>query len=351
MTISVSVIGAGIGAAHLDGYEKLPDRYCVHSVCDLDEVRGRALAESHGVAFTTDLQAVLDDPDVDLIDICLPPHLHLPVCLQALDVGKKVVCEKPLVSSLGEADKLASKLEETGGFLSPVFQYRYGLGTSQLRALIDAGLAGKLFVGTLETHWDRPASYYDVGWRGTWKGEQGGAILGHAIHIHDLLTSMLGPVDSVFANLATRANKIEIEDCAALSIRMRDGSLITSSVTLGAAGNTSRLRFMFEGFTVESDHAPYSPAEKGWRFIARAPTSQQQIDQVLSSIEAPKTGFAGMFEAVADAIAGKRSGHVTVEDGRQSVEFVTAVYSSARTGKLETLPLQRDHRLYDSWMP
>ncbi len=351
MTIRVCVVGAGIGAAHLDGYAELPDRFSVHSVCDINEARGRALADEHGVGFTSDLNTILEDPAVDLVDICLPPHLHLEVCLAALDAGKKVICEKPLVASLKEVDLLAEKLRQTDGFLSPVFQYRFGLGTAQLRALIDAGLAGKAYAGTLETHWDRPASYYDIDWRGTWAGERGGAILGHAIHIHDLLPSMLGPVASVYAELATRVNKIEVEDCAALSIRMESGALITSSVTLGAAENTSRMRLMFEGFTVESDHAPYSLAEKGWRFVARTPTAQAEIDDVLAGVADVKLGYAGMFDAIASALDGDGRDYVTLEDGRLSLEFVTAVYASARSGKAVRLPLGADHPLYKSWLP
>lgn len=352
MTYTVSIVGAGIGAQHLAGYSALPDRFRVKNLCDLDAERARGVVAGHpGVAVETDLAKVLSDPEIDIVDICLPPHLHFRVCTEALDAGKKVICEKPLVASLEEADSLAAKLEETGGFLSPVFQYRFGLGTAQLHALIDAGLAGRCYAGTLETHWDRPASYYEIDWRGTWAGEQGGALLGHAIHIHDLLPSLLGPVDRVFADVATRVNDIEVEDCAALSIRMEEGALITSSVTLGCAENISRMRLMFEGFTVESDHAPYSLAEKGWRFIARAPTTQDQIDTVLAGVTSAKTGYAGMFEAVADALDGKPGREVTLTDGRRSLEFVTAVYASARSGLPVTLPLGPEHPMYGGWLP
>ena len=352
MTYTVGVVGAGIGAAHLEGFAALPERFRVKTVCDLDEVRGLTLADRYeGVSYARDLAEVLVDPDIDIVDICLPPHLHFQSCIDALEAGKSVVCEKPLVSSLREADLLAEKVRETGGFLSPVFQYRYGLGTAQLRALIDAGLAGKCFAGTLETHWDRPASYYDVDWRGTWKGEQGGAILGHAIHIHDLLPSIIGPVARVFADVATRVNDIEVEDCAALSIRMASGALITSSVTLGAAENTSRLRLMFEGFTVESGDAPYSPAEAAWRFVARHPTTQVQIDEVLSQTGPVPTGYVGLFSALADALDGQLGHEVTLEDGRRSLEFVTAVYASARSGQPVDLPLGPDHPMYGGWLP
>ncbi|MDJ0639075.1 MAG: Gfo/Idh/MocA family oxidoreductase, partial [Paracoccaceae bacterium] len=260
-------------------------------------------------------------------------------------------CEKPLVSSLAQADRLIAKAATSAGTVFPVFQYRYGLGMAQLRALMDAGLAGRCYAGALETHWDRDAAYYAVDWRGTWAGEQGGALLGHAIHIHDMLPSLLGPVEHVYVEVATSVNEIEVEDCAAITLRMAAGALVTSSVTLGAADSTSRLRLMFEGFTVESDHAPYAPAENGWQFTARAPKTQAQIDEALLKVTSGPSGFAGLFEAIADALDGYPGQEVTLLDGRQSLELVTALYASARSGQPETLPIQPDHPLYDSWLP
>jgi predicted dehydrogenase len=348
---NVSIVGAGIGAAHLAGYLALPDRFHVASICDLNADRAKALADPHGIPVLTEMARILSDPKIDIVDVCLPPHLHMSACLAALDAGKHVVCEKPLVASLADADKLIAKEATSPGSIFPVFQYRYGLGTTQLHALIDAGLAGRCYAGTLETHWDRDAAYYVVDWRGTWAGEAGGALLGHAIHIHDLLPSILGPVARVYADVATRVNDIEVEDCAALSIRMAEGAVVTSSVTLGAAGNTSRLRLMFEGFTVESDHAPYSLAEKAWTFTARAPTEQAHIDGVLAEVTEARSGFPGLFTAMADALDGSPGREVTLADGRSSLEFVTACYASARSGTPVDLPLGPDHPLYAGWVP
>ena len=61
-------------------------------------------------------------------------------------------------------------------------------------------------------------------------------------------------------------------------------------------------------------------------------------------------GFRGLLEAFDDAIEGKRNRAVTFEDGRRSLELVTAIYQSARSGALVDLPLT-DSLLYDSWMP
>lgn len=347
----VAIIGAGIGAEHARGYAALPESFRVRTLCDLDTARARPVAEALGASVVADYGTVLADPGVDIVDVCLPPHLHFDACVQALEAGKHVVCEKPLVTSLAQADALAEVARRTGGHVFPVFQYRYGLGTAQLHALMEAGLAGRCYAGTLETHWDRDAAYYDIDWRGTWAGEQGGAVLGHAIHIHDLLTAVLGPVSRVQAELATRVNAIEVEDCAALTLRMAEGAVITSSVTLGAADNTSRMRLMFEGFTVESDHAPYSLAEKGWTFLARAPRLQSDIDAVLAQIGPQQSRFAGLFAAMAEALDGRPERAVTLQDGRRSLEFVTAVYAAGRTGVPQALPLGSDHPLYASWVP
>ncbi len=350
--LNVAIIGAGIGKKHLNGFAELPKAFAVRTICDLDEDRGRALAASHpGTGFTTELSSVLADPNIDIVDVCLPPHLHLSACLDALDAGKKVICEKPLVASLYEADLLSQKVAETNGFLSPVFQYRYGLGSAQLQALIDAGLAGRAYAGTLETHWDRSEAYYSVPWRGTWAGEQGGAILGHAIHIHDLLPMFLGPIERVYADLDTRVNDIEVEDCAALCIRMESGALITSSVTLGCAENMSRMRLIFEGFTVESDREPYALTEDSWSFIARGQTKQADIDRVLAGVGPVLSGYTAMFDAIARKLHGEDAPFVSLADGRRSLEFVSAVYGSARSNLPVSLPLGPDCDLYEGWLP
>jgi len=127
--------------------------------------------------------------------------------------------------------------------------------------------------------------------------------------------------------------------------------VITSSVTLGAADDTSRLRFLFEGFTMESDHAPYAPAQNGWTFKARDPLPQSDLDAVLAGVAGARSGFPGLFEAIADALDGTGGREVTLPSGRASLEFVTAAYASARSGVPVDLPLGPDHPLYGGWMP
>ncbi len=350
--LRVGIVGAGIGAEHFQAYLALTDRFEVRYMCDLDDARAaQAVSGRKAVTITRNLDQILADPEIDLVDICLPPHLHLSACSAALQAGKDVICEKPLVASLAEADQLADMMQQTGREVFPVFQYRYGAGAAKLQKLMAAGLAGTPLVGSLETHWHRDEAYYAVDWRGSWAGERGGAILGHAIHIHDWLSFAFGEIDSVFAYLATRVNEIEVEDCASLSIRMRSGALITSSVTLGAATDTSRLRFCFSGLTAESGLEPYKLADSDWQFIARAPQRQAEIESVLADLTPPLSGFQGLFAAIYDHLVSGQGDIVSFADGRRSIEFVTAVYRSAHEGKQIHLPLKEDDPLYHSWVP
>ena len=350
--IGVAIIGAGIGREHLAGYRALADQFAVRWLIDLDTARAAEVTLGDpSIAIAADIAMALADPGVDLVDVCLPPHLHVPVAVQALQAGRHVVLEKPIAPSLGECDILEQAAQAAGWQVFPVFQYRYGPATAALDALIAAGLAGQPQVAALETHCNRGPDYYAVPWRGTWAGERGGAVLGHAIHNHDLLCRYFGAPAAVSAALATRVNPIETEDCAAIAIRFANGALASSSVTLGAAGDQTRLRFVFSKMTATSGELPYAPAMGQWHFVARDPAGQPAIDAVLAQVAALHAGFAGYFAAIARALAAAPGDEVTLLDGRRSIELVTAIYAAARSGTEVALPLTVGSELYASWLP
>ena len=351
----VAIIGTNIGAKHFENFQKLSERFNIHTLCGLtkDSI-DKILHSKTETKISLNFDEVLKVKEIDIIDICLPPNLHFHACKKAMEAGKHVICEKPLVSSLAEVDELEKISKVTGKIVFPVFQYRYGLGFSKLKALINSGLTGKPLIASLETHWNRGKDYYSKQWRGTWEGEQGGAILSHSIHIHDLVSMILGPVSNIFAKLTTRVNDIEVEDCASLSIEMENGSLVTSSITLGAANDTTRLKFCFEGLTAESGASPdkpYNPADDKWSFLPRAPVTQSQINKVLSKVKQTKSWYAGMFEEIANKLNGLPSDEVTLKDARNSLEFVTAVYTSSRQNKTIKIPINKKNKLYNSWFP
>ncbi len=347
----VAILGAGIGRSHLDGYLALTDLYDVRVICDANLDRARTLAARSPHAATTELiDDAIDRDDVDLIDVCLPPHLHAEVAEKALHAGKDVVCEKPVCSSLVEFDRLAAQAEATERSLLPVFQYRYGVGLQKLSHLINANVTGKQLVASLETHWNRRAAYYDNPWRGRRAYELGGAVLSHAIHMHDLLTWMLGPVRRVFARTAVRVNDIETEDCASINLEMESGALVTHSITLGGADELSRIRVCFTDMTAENDgHAPYDPGAEPWQFRARPEGTQPQVDMALRDFSPGPTGFTGLLTHIYTALGSKGEAAVMQETGRQSIELASAIYHSAATGEDVRLPMVQEHPAYAGW--
>jgi predicted dehydrogenase len=291
------------------------------------------------------------DLGVDVVDICTPPHLHEAQIVQCLDAGVDVVCEKPLVDSVAAVDRLAAAEARTGRRVVPVFQYRWGSGSQQLRRLLDAGLPGKLLVATSETMWKRGPAYYAVDWRGTWAGERGGAVLSHSIHLHDLLCWLGGSPVEIYARTATALLDIEVEDTAAAVMSTADGGLMTATVTLGATTETSRLKFCFEHLTVESTTKPYRPGAGPWKLTWSSKDVGRAAARVLDDWVPPPSGWRGQLHDTHRALVADRPLPVGLDDARRALELVTAWYRSSRTGAPEALPLAADHPDRASWLP
>jgi predicted dehydrogenase len=350
---TVAVVGCGIGRMHIDeGYARHPDKFRVLALCDVDAARLDAVGDAFGVARrTTSFDEVLGMADVDIVDICTPPTLHVPQALAALAAGKDVVCEKPVAGSLADVDRVAAAARTARGRLMPVFQYRFGNGLQKAKRIVDRGLAGTPYLATVETAWKRTPAYYATPWRGRWATELGGVLVTQAIHAHDLMTCLMGPVASVFARTATRVNAIEVEDCAVASLEMASGALVSLAATLGSQREISRLRFCFEHVTFESSLAPYAPGDDPWQIIPASPAAARRLDDALADWTPLPSRFDGLMPAYHAALAGGSALPVTLADARAALELVTALNHSAETGAAVTLPIGPDHPKYRGWCP
>lgn len=347
----VAVVGLGIGQMHVWSWRRMKDRFTVVAVSDLDDARAHAAAERTGATVAT-FEEVLERADVDVVDLCTPPSLHLEQIIAALAAGKHVVCEKPLVASLADCDRLAEAEATSVGRLMPIFQYRFGNGLQKVKALVDAGVTGPASTSTVEVAWRRRADYYAVPWRGRWETELGGVLLSQAVHALDMLTFIAGPPTRVFARVATRINHIEVEDCAAISLELEGRSLATVSATLGSDQEITRHRFHFEHLSAESGTAAYESSADPWDIHPDDGQSEAAIAAVLDGwIDRPE-GWWGQFERFADWLDGTAPElPVTLADARASIELITALYDSARRGVDVPLPLAPDHPLYEGWLP
>ena len=196
--LNVGVVGTGVGREHINAYRLQPEKFRVKAICSFDSEMGTKLASYDSDCYFTDnILKLLADKSIHIIDICVPPIGHFELIRRVLSSNKHVICEEPLVSSLAQFDELESDLRISKYRIFPVFQYRFGDGFRSLIRCHEIGILGSPLIASLETHWSRGTEYYSVPWRGTWQGELGGALLGHAIHIHDMATLILGEVSSV----------------------------------------------------------------------------------------------------------------------------------------------------------
>ena len=104
--LKVAVVGSGVGSAHIEAYQALPDMYDMAVLCDIDPVRGQELAKQSAIPVFVSSIDELFKTGVDLIDICTPSGLHFEQACAALKAGFDIVVEKPVARSLAEMDAL-----------------------------------------------------------------------------------------------------------------------------------------------------------------------------------------------------------------------------------------------------
>lgn len=349
----VGVVGMGIGHLHLLCWLAVQGASAV-AIAEIDPQRREGAATAWGLPAVETLDELFA-LGVDIVDLCTPPAVHEEQILRCLDAGIHVICEKPLVGSVAACDRIAAAAAEaearTGARLMPIQQYRFGDGAARARALVDAGVTGRLYTASASTWWRRDRDHYDESpWRGTWDSALGGTVVNHAIHIHDLLSWIGGPLVEVRAQMATRVNDTETEDCAVATGTTADGGLVTMNVTTGAATESSRLVWHFEHVTIESSTEAYDPAKGPWRFEFRSAVAEQRAERIWAGWEPAPTLYTGQFQGFVDALPDGPL-PVTLADAASTLELVTAFYTSARTGQPQTLPLAADHPARHGWGP
>jgi predicted dehydrogenase len=226
--LRAAVIGVkGIGRTHLAIYRSLgleADPLCrLQAVCDVDpDAREHAKAEYQVPRAWADYREALDDPEVDLISLCVPHFLHRRMALDTIAAGKHLLLEKPVGMTYGEAMEIAAAARGGRGTTGVVFQSRFDSRVQFVRAEVLPRLGALRFASSREYHW-RGARYYAGGaWRGTWKGEGGGLFINQCIHGWDLLQWLLGGVEYAYGYWTNLLHPtIEVEDLGYAFIQFR----------------------------------------------------------------------------------------------------------------------------------
>ena len=149
-TLKVGIIGAGwMGTEHARGWQNNAPRGEIVAVADASAARARQIAEGFAGGrprVYAGIDALLEDPEVEAVDICLPHHLHAETILAAARAGKAILCEKPLCTSFEDAVVIGAVLRETGVPFMAAHNQLFQPSLIEARRLLAAGTLGRTFV-------------------------------------------------------------------------------------------------------------------------------------------------------------------------------------------------------------
>jgi scyllo-inositol 2-dehydrogenase (NADP+) len=190
--INIAIVGLGRAGwdIHALALEKLPEHFKIAAVVDRDAGRRAEACQRFGCGETDHFDNVLADKDIELVVIATPNLLHAPQTIAALRAGKHVVCDKPMATSLAEADAMIRAAEESGRALSIFHNMRYWPDFMKIREVIDSGILGRIV--QIRLAWQRFGRRWD--WQ-TLREFGGGMLNNSGAHLLDLALQLFGPAD------------------------------------------------------------------------------------------------------------------------------------------------------------
>ncbi|MHC4388526.1 MAG: Gfo/Idh/MocA family protein [Planctomycetota bacterium] len=294
--------------------------------------------EHHIEHFSDSLESLAQKMDFDAVIIATPSGLHADGAVSAAKLKKHVLCEKPLDITLEKIDAMAAACESAGVKLGCAFQHRTAPHNKAAHEAVQSGKLGKIYIANTFLKKYRGQQYYDsAAWRGTWQLDGGGPFIQQAAHTLDLMVWMMGPAKSVFAQTATVAHDIEVEDMGHAVVEYKNGA-----------------RGVLEASTVIKPGYPNKVeihGEKGSIIL----TDAEVVDWNVEGLEAPQFESISNASGATDPMAiGTRNHERIVADfveavkhdaepmipaasARLSLELILAVYESAKKGKVVRL--------------
>lgn len=225
-TFKCGIIGCGaIFPMHAQSLKNIKGVKLV-SVCDINKARAKEKSAIYNCNYYTDYKKMLDDETLDVVHICTPHYLHMPMVLEAAKRGINIIVEKPMGLNPQEAQKEIESVKSNKIVLSVISQNRFNPGSRLIKKRIEDGSLGKLKSAKLVLSYHKPDSYYKKSsWKGRKKYEGGGVVIDQAIHYLDILRWLVpSPISYVEASVHKRCHSfIDVEDAAEGVIQHKNG--------------------------------------------------------------------------------------------------------------------------------
>ena len=363
--LGIAIVGTGmIGAVHRRA--AILAGAVVRGVSASSPQRAEEVARAWDIPRAyRDIEEVIADPQVQVVHVCTPNHLHRAMAQAALEAGKHVICEKPLATTLEDAKALAALAASTGLVATVPFVYRYHPVVREARARIAQGALGplRLIHGSYLQDWLLdPASnnwrvdpalggasrvFADIGshWCDLVEWVSGERFVEVSAAFETVIAERGVTTGQSFATPAAGGamQAVSSEDVAAAMFKTGSGTLASLTVSQVSAGRRNRLWFEIDGAKA-SVAFDQEDSERLWmgfpdqreEIFLRGPAAGSAEQRRLSVLPAGHAqGYGDCFEAfVADtyrAIETERpEGLPTFDDGLRSALIVDRVIASAR---------------------
>jgi predicted dehydrogenase len=233
-------LGAIAQVVHLPIIHSLPG-VKLAGVCDVDRSKASAIASRFGVERVyRDDDEVFADADLDAIVICTPSYLHHTQCIAGLESGKHVLVEKPLAINPEEGAQVIAAAERSGKTLMVAMNNRYRPDIQALKPFVQNGELGNVFL--VRGAWlNRKMRVVRPTWRHRKETAGGGALMDLGVQTLDLALWFLDFPEASSVMCHTHPGEgMEVEDSAALIVRLTNGNAISLSLSWSLVADRDR---------------------------------------------------------------------------------------------------------------
>lgn len=342
--MKLAIIGSGmIARYHAEAIQAMSNGSLV-GIAGRSYDKTQVLASEFGCHAYESMEALLADPQVELVTIATVSGAHLEPAIAAARAGKHIICEKPLEVTTERIDDILAVCQEHGVTCAGIFNRRFYPAIQEFKYAVEAGRFGRLTMVEAAIKWYRDQSYYDSGaWRGTWALDGGGALMNQSIHTIDQLLYLCGPVKAVTASMACLIHEgIEVEDTAVATVEFESGALGVihgSTACWSSTGHAAEVHVCGERGSVFMADTGF----RVWDFAESAPQDARvQAELMLDSEQKgmgandPNAidyyGHQRNFEDVVSAIDGGSDPLTNGQAARRAVAVIRAIYESAQNG-------------------
>ncbi|MEG1651839.1 MAG: Gfo/Idh/MocA family oxidoreductase, partial [Oscillospiraceae bacterium] len=241
-TINIAVIGAGwFGDVHsecfLRAQSMLPDvKVNLHTIVDICKPNAIKCMEKYGFRhYTDDWHEVVENPDINLIDVCTDNKFHREMSIAAIEHGKHVFCEKPLADRIDDAELMAETAKKADVINMVDFHYRKIPALAQLHDIIQEGQLGRIYhvkgMFLQDFGFGSPMT-----WRFKKSESGGGSIVTMGAHVIDAVRYLVGEVDEVCSIGETfidtrvypdtgKTDTCDVDDAMTVLLKFKNGAI------------------------------------------------------------------------------------------------------------------------------